>query len=148
VAQRSVDLNPYFARAHADLGQALLYCGDPEGALAECEKGLRSTSRDRRGSSLYATLSHIYFFLGQYEKAVDVSHRALQYDPSLFGALVALACANAQLGRQDEARRAVDRLVAYIPGYSLRAVRKNPMFSDPAFVEKLVESLRLAGLPE
>jgi adenylate cyclase len=148
VAQRSVELNPYFARAHAVLGQALLYSGDPEGALAECEKGLRSTSRDRRGSSLYATLGHIYFFLGQYEKAIDVSRRALQHDPSLFGAMVALACANAQLGRQDEARRAVDRLVAYIPGYSLRTVRKNPMYSDPAFAEKLVESLRLAGLPE
>jgi hypothetical protein len=77
-----------------------------------------------------------------------VSHRALQHDSSLFGAMVTLACANAQLGRQDEAQRAVDRLVAYIPGYSLRAMRKNPMFSDPVFVEKLVESLRLAGLPE
>lgn len=148
VAQRSVELNPYFARAHAVLGHALLHSGDPEGGLAACEKGLRSTSRDQRGSWLYDALGHIYFFLGQYEKAIDVSHRALQYDPSLFGALVTLACANAQLGRQDEAQRAVDRLVAYIPGYSLRAVRKNPMFSDPAFAEKLVESLQLAGLPE
>jgi adenylate cyclase len=148
VAQRSVELNPYFARAHAVLGHALVHSGDPEGGLAACEKGLRSTSRDQRGSWLYDALGHIYFFLGQYEKAIDVSHRALQYDPSLFGALVTLACANAQLGRQDEAKRAVDRLVAYIPGYSLRAVRKNPMFSDPTFVSKLVESLQLAGLPE
>jgi tetratricopeptide (TPR) repeat protein len=148
VAQRSVDLNPYFARAHAVLGHALVHSGDPEGGLAACEKGLRSTPRDQRGSWLYDALGHIYFFLGQYEKAIDVSHRALQYDPSLFGALVTLACANAQLGRQDEAQRAVDRLVAYIPGYSVRAVRKNPMFSDPAFANKLVESLQLAGLPE
>jgi adenylate cyclase len=148
VAQRSVELNPYFARAHAVLGHALVHSGDPEGGLAACEKGLRSTSRDQRGSWLYDALGHIYFVLGQYEKAIDVSHRALQYDPSLFGALVTLACANAQLGRQDEAKRAVDRLVAYIPGYSLRAVRKNPMFSDPTFVSKLVESLQLAGLPE
>ena len=148
VAQRSVELNPYFARAHAVLGHALVHSGDPEGGLAACEKGLRSTPRDQRGSWLYDALGHIYFFLGQYEKAIDVSHRALQYDPSLFGALVTLACANAQLGRQDEAQRAVDRLVAYIPGYSVRAVRKNPMFSDPAFANKLVESLQLAGLPE
>lgn len=148
VAQRSVELNPYFARAHAVLGHALVHSGDPEGGLAACEKGLRSTPRDQRGSWLYDALGHIYFFLGQYEKAIDVSHRALQYDPSLFGALVTLACANAQLGRQDEAQRAVDRLVAYIPGYSVRAVRKNPMFSDPAFANKLIESLELAGLPE
>jgi len=36
--------------------------------------------------------------------------------------------------------------VAYIPGYSLRAVTKNPMFYEPAFVEKLVESLRVTGV--
>ena len=148
VAQRSVELNPYFARAHAVLGHALVVSGNPEGALAACEMGLRSTSRDQRGSWIYDALGHIYFFLGQYEKAIDVSHIALQHDPSLFGALVTLACANAQLGRQNEAQRAVNRLVAYIPGYSLRAVRRNPMFSDPAFAEKLVDSLQLAGLPE
>jgi tetratricopeptide (TPR) repeat protein len=148
VAQRSVELNPYFARAHAVLGHALVHSGDPEGALAECEKALRSTSRDQRGSWLYDALGHIYFFLDQYEDAIEVSHRALQHDPSLFGGLVTLACANAQLGRKEEAQKAVDRLISYIPGYSLTAVSKNPMFADPAFAEKLVESLRLAGLPE
>ncbi len=148
VARRSVELNPYFARAHAVLGHALVHAGDPEGGLAACEKGLQSTSRDQRGSWLYDALGHIHYFLGDNEKAIEVSHRALQYDPSLFGALVSLACANAELGRQDEARQAVARLVEYIPGFSLRAVRKNPMFSDPAFAEKLVESLKRAGLPE
>ncbi len=148
VAQRTVDLNPYFARANAVLGHALVHSGDLEGALAACENGLRSTSRDQRGSWLYNALGHIYFFLEQYEKAIDVSQRAIQYDSSLFGSLITLACANAQLGQDQEARRAVDQLVDYIPGFSLRAVRKNPMFSEPAFVEKLVESLRMAGLPE
>lgn len=148
VAQRSVELNPYFARAYAVLGHALVHSGDPKRALAACEKGLRSTSRDQRGSWLYDALGHIYFFLERYEEAIDVSHRALQHDPSLFGAMVTLACANAQLGRLEEAQQAIDRLVAYIPGYSLRALRKNPMFSDPEFVEKLVGSMEAAGLPE
>ena len=148
VAQRSVELNPYFARAYAVLGHALVHSGDPKRALAACEKGLRSTSRDQRGSWLYDALGHIYFFLERYEEAIDVSHRALQHDPSLFGAMVTLACANAQLGRLEEAQQAIDRLVTYIPGYSLRALRKNPMFSDPEFVEKLVGSMEIAGLPE
>jgi len=148
VAQRSVELNPNYARAHAVLGHALVHSGDAEGALVACENGLRSTSRDQRGSWLYDALGHVHFFLGQYEKAIDVSHRALQQDPSLFGAVVTLACANAQLGNQDEAQDAIQRLRNYIPGYSLRAVRKNPMFSDAAYVEKLVDSLQLAGLPE
>ena len=50
--------------------------------------------------------------------------------------------------RKDEAQEAIDRLTAYIPGFTLKAVRKNPMLSDPAFVEKLLDSLSLAGLQE
>ena len=148
VAKRSVELNPYYARAHAVLGHALVHSGDAEGALVACQDGLRSTSRDQRGSWLYDALGHIYFILDQHEEAIEVSHRALQHDPSLFGALVTLACSNAQLGRKDEAQQAIDRLVAYIPGFSLRAVSKNPMFSDKKYAQKLVDSLELAGLPE
>lgn len=148
VAQRSVELNPYYARAHAVLGHTMVNNGDAEGALAACEKALRSTPRDRRGSWLFDALGHVYFFLGRYDEAIDVSHQALHHDPSVFGALVTLACANARLGRRKEAKKAVDRLVAEIPGFSLKAVRKNPMFTDPIFVNKLVDSLAQAGLPE
>jgi TolB-like protein/class 3 adenylate cyclase len=148
VAQRSVELNPYYARSHAVLGHVLLCLGNLEGALIACEEALRSTPRDRRGSWLFDALGHIYFFNGQYQRAIEVSNEALHNDPSLFGSLVTLACANAQLGQLEEAQQAVNRLVAYIPGFSVKAVRKNPMFSDPDFIEKLVESLRLAGLPE
>lgn len=148
VAQRSVELNPNYAKAHAVLGHALVHSGDAKGALVACENGLRSTSRDQRGSWLYDALGHAYFFLDQYEEAIDVSQRAIQQDPSLFGALVTLACANAQLGHQKEANEAVERLSAYIPGFSLGAVRKNPMFSDQTYVKKLLDSLQLAGLAE
>ncbi|MEP1208197.1 MAG: adenylate/guanylate cyclase domain-containing protein [Rhizobiaceae bacterium] len=148
VAQRSVELNPYYARAHAVLGHALVHAGDAQGALAACQNALNSESRDQRGSWLYDALGHVYFFLDQFEDAIDVSHRALQHDPSLFGALVTLASANAQLGNKAEAQKAVDRLTKYIPGFSLSAVRRNPMFSDDTYVEKLLQSLQLAGLPE
>jgi adenylate cyclase len=148
VAQRSVELNPYYARAYAVLGHALVHSGDLEGGLAACEKAQRSNPRDPRGSWLLDALGHAYFFMGDYEKAIEVSNRAIYQDPSLFGALVTLACANARLGRKEEAKRAVDQLLHDIPRYSLRAVRKNPMFADPKFAQKLIDSLALAGLPE
>ena len=93
-------------------------------------------------------MGHAYFFLGDYEKAIEVSKKALHQDPSIIGGFVTLACAYAQLGRKEDARHYVDELVAYIPRYSLRALRKNPMFVDPELIDKLVESMRLAGLPE
>ena len=93
-------------------------------------------------------MGHAYFFLGEYEKAIEVSKKGLHQDPALFGALVALACSYAQQGRGKEAKHYVDELLRQIPRYSVHALRKNPMFVDPKLSEKLIECMRLAGLPD
>ncbi len=41
-----------------------------------------------------------------------------------------------------------DELLRLIPRYTLRALRKNPVFVHPDLIDKLVESIRRAGLPE
>ncbi len=148
VAQRAIDLNPNFAEAYAVLGHALIFCGDLEGGLAACHRAERGSPRDSRGTWLYDAMGHGHFFLGDYEKAIEVSKKGLQQDPSIFGALVTLACTYAKLGRVDEAKHYMDELLRHIPRYSLRALRKNPMFVDPKLIDRLVESMRLAGLPE
>lgn len=148
VARRAIDLNQNYADAYAVLGHALIFCGDLEGGLAACHRAKRSNPRDSRGSWLYDAMGHAYFFLGDYDKAIEVSKTGLHQDPSVFGNLVTLACTYAQLGRREEARHYVDELLRYIPRYSLRALSKNPMFVDPELVDRLVESMRLAGLPE
>ncbi len=147
-ARRAIDLNPNYADAYAVLGHALTFCGDLEGGLAACHRAERGSPRDSRGSWLYDEMGHAYFMLGDYEKAIEVSKKGLHQDPSVFGTLVTLAGAYAHLGREDDARRYVDELLRVIPRYTLRAVRKNPMFVHPELIDKLVESLRLAGLPE
>lgn len=148
VAQRAIDLNPNFAEAYAVLGHALIFRGDLEAGLAACRRAERGNPRDSRGTWLYDAMGHAHFFLGNYEQAIEVSKKGLHQDPSVFGALVTLACAYAQLGREKEAKHYVDKLVEYLPRYSLRALRRNPMFVDPALIDKLVESMSLAGLPE
>ena len=116
--------------------------------MAACHRAERSSPRDTRGSWLYDAMGHAYFFLGDYEQAIEVSRKGLHQDPSLYGALVTLACTYAQQGREVEAKHYVDELLRFIPRYTLRALRKNPMFVDPELIDKLVESMRLAGLPE
>ena len=148
VAQRAIELNPNYAEAYAVLGLALILCGDLEGGLAACQKAERGNPRDSRGTWLYDAMGHGYFFLGDYDKAIEVSKKGLHQDPSLFGALVTLACAYARTGRKEEAKHYVDELLRQIPRYSLRALRKNPMFVDPKLVGQLIDSMLLAGLPE
>ena len=147
-ARRAVELNPNYAEAYVALGCALIFYGDLEEGLAACQRAARSSPRDARGSRLYDAMGHAYFMLGDYEQAIEVSKKCLHQDPSLFGALVTLAGSYAYLGREAEAKRYIDELLRLVPRFSLRAVRKNPMFVRPEHIDKLVESMRLAGLPE
>ncbi len=116
--------------------------------MTACHQAERSSPRDSRGSWLNDTMGHAHFFLGDYEKAIEVSKKALHQDPSVFGALVTLACTYAQLGREEEAKHYVDELLRLIPRYTLHALRRNPMFVHPEYIDKLIESMSLAGLPE
>jgi adenylate cyclase len=148
VARRAIELNPNFAEGHAVLGHALIFCGDLEGGMVACHLAERSSPRDNRGTWLYDAMGHGYFMLGDYEQAIEVSKKGLHQDPSVYGALVTLAASYAQLGHKEEARRYVDELLCLIPRYTLRALCKNPFFVHPVLIDKLVESMRLAGLPE
>jgi adenylate cyclase len=147
-ARRAIDLNPNFAEAYAVLGHAQTLCGELREGLAACQQAIRCNPRDTRGSWVYDSMGHAYCFLGDYEQAIEVSKKGLFLDPSLYGAHVTLAISYAHLGRADDAKRAVDALLRDIPRYNLRALRKNPMFVQPELIDKLVEGMRLAGLPE
>jgi TolB-like protein/class 3 adenylate cyclase/Tfp pilus assembly protein PilF len=147
-ARRALELNPNYAEASAVLGQALVFCGELDEGLAACLRAARSNPRDTRGNWLYDAMGHAYFMLGDYEQAIAVSKKGVHQDPSLVGAWVTLAASNAVLGNGAEAQKYVDCLLELVPRYSLRALRKNPMFVDAQLIDKLVESMQLAGLPE
>jgi adenylate cyclase len=148
VARRAIDLNPNYAEGQTVLGLALVFNGDLEGSLAACHRAQRSNPRDTRGNWLCDAMGRAYFMLGDYEEAINVSKKGLSEDPSMYGALVTLACSYARLSRNEEAKQYVDELRRLIPRYTLRALRKNPFFVKRDLIEKLVESMRLAGLPE
>jgi len=148
VARRAVELNPNFADAHTVLGQALIFSGDLERGLKACHRAERSNPRDNRGSRTFDAMGHGYFSLGKYEQAIEVAKKGLHRNPSAYGSLVVLACSHAQLGRKEEAKHYVDELIRLIPRYTLRALRRNPLYVHPELIDNLVESMSLAGLPE
>jgi hypothetical protein len=52
-----------------------------------------------------------------------------------------------KLGRQEEARAALNDLKTHAPGISCSKYRGNP-FGAPEVMERFVDALREAGLPE
>ncbi|MDE0945013.1 MAG: tetratricopeptide repeat protein, partial [Alphaproteobacteria bacterium] len=147
-ARRAIDLNPNFPEAFAYLGLSLVFLGRLEEGMAECYHAMRGSPRDTRGSFFYNGLGHGHFMLGEYEKSIEIAQKGQHLDPSNYGYMVTLAASNACLGRQAEAKRHVDTLLRFIPRFTLRALRKNPMFTQPEHIDKLVEAMRLAGVPE
>jgi adenylate cyclase len=147
-AKRAIERNPNYAEAYATLGHALIFCGELEDGLDACQRALRGNPRDVRGTWLHDAFGHAHFMLGEYEKAIEASIKARQQNPSAVGALLTLAGSHAYLGNSAEAKSYVEELLRLVPRFSLRALAKNPMFVKPELIEKMVDSMRLAGLPE
>jgi hypothetical protein len=95
-----------------------------------------------------------YFGVGDHEKVVDWTARILRERPNVAGALRYRAASLALLGRTDEARRVIARLLEHALGYTVSEVRRhhefdmNSPFKRPGVAESLYRGLRLAGLPE
>jgi adenylate cyclase len=68
--------------------------------------------------------------------------------PSATWAWRIVAAAYANLGRLDEAREALARLVQAHPGITITAIKQASMPPSPSFQRALFDGLRAAGLAE
>jgi adenylate cyclase len=97
----------------------------------------------------WLTLSHYYG--REYEAALAASERLIRFRPDVFSAYRFRAASLAQLGRTEEAQKALrECLAAYeTAGVDFRKfLRERHPWHRPADFSHLVEGLRLAGLPE
>ena len=84
----------------------------------------------------------------RYEECVDICNEALREYPGYASSLRQLTAALAMLGRQDEAKAALDKLLQRMPGLTISQVAKIVPVRYPADHERWLEGLRRAGLPE
>jgi tetratricopeptide (TPR) repeat protein len=94
-------------------------------------------------------LSVAHLVARRFEQAVECADRALHDQPRFMPATRFKLVANAHLGRLDEARVELSRLVAIQPGLTIAAWRAfSASSAAPEFFDLMVAGLRLAGLPE
>jgi tetratricopeptide (TPR) repeat protein len=84
----------------------------------------------------------------RYEEAIQWAQQSLHQRPDWPIACLVLAGSYAQLEQTDEAQAAVGDLLRLNPGFSIAGVRLLLSASDKPFVERVLDSLRKAGLPE
>jgi len=84
----------------------------------------------------------------RFEQAIEWADRALHDQPRLVRAMRAKVVALAHLGRLDEARAELNRVLAIDPKLTIAGFGAFAHFAPPEVLELYVTGLRLAGLPE
>jgi hypothetical protein len=90
-----------------------------------------------------------HFFLGDLDAAVALARQGARAPNAKHWPVAVKAAALGLLGREAEARRAVADLLARHPDYTTAVARSDFFFCrDTARIERFVEGLRRAGVPE
>jgi tetratricopeptide (TPR) repeat protein/TolB-like protein len=148
----------YFDRAQqldpklefAWLWSALTYCysGNPSFAL-ERLKQYRALSSMNYTSPWSQNISSVAcVFSGDYDGAVERSRPMIKVAPGFVNAYKPLIAALGHLGRVEEARPYVNKLLALEPNFSVERFAKVYPIKHDSDREHYMKGLRLAGVPE
>ena len=148
VLRRALELDPNSATAWAALGSALGFMGEPKQAMEAVLNAKRGSPRDPMQWQWFLAEAIANFAAGRLEKAVEAAKIMIQLQPTYYGAYPLLAASAAHLGRTDVAREAVETLLNLIPRFSMKGLERNPMYERPDDAQRLIDGMRLAGLPE
>ncbi|WP_028748857.1 adenylate/guanylate cyclase domain-containing protein [Rhizobium mesoamericanum] len=143
-AERAISLNTNFAEGQVSLGEALLYSGRSEEALA-CFDRARILNPYFPDVVLHFQ-AWAWFQLRRYEEAVKLLVQRVTRNPVTDVSRALLAACYGHLGRFEEARATWQEVLRVNPDYSLEYRRKVLPFKNPADFELVMEGLRKAGV--
>jgi tetratricopeptide (TPR) repeat protein len=142
--ERAIALNPNNAATLALLGAMLNFVGDPRGILLV----RKAVKLDPFHSTWFNfAIAHYHFDKGEYEEALAAARKI--NIPGYFWPQIYLAAIYGELGRQSEARSALEELLRLYPGFTteklIEELQKTNRGDDT--IRRWVAALRKAGLP-
>jgi tetratricopeptide (TPR) repeat protein len=145
-AQRAIELDPNDSDSYLTMGKVLIFARRQEEALDFVKKAMRLDPHNIAYSLYLRGLAH--FAMGQLYESVTSIERALTHNPEISRGAGVLAAACAHLGRDQQARAALDN---YNKGFaSAYALLHYTMyfwpFKDPEVAERFADGLLKAGL--
>jgi adenylate cyclase len=146
--EEALRLNPNFALARGFYGLVLGWAGDGEQALAQLDLAERLSPRDALNFHYPSLRSVAHFATGDYDAAAEQARQGIRLNSDATGPYRVLAASCGQLGQLDEARSTVERLLQLQPDITLQWARNNIPVTDPGFLDRYIDGLHLAGLPE
>ena len=144
--RRAKELNPKNIAAYGWEADALTMLGRPQEAFAPLEQALQLNSKHPwvRYIPLFIGIAHVQ--LGQDAQALERSCERRRPRREHPWPHVYLAAALGNLGREQEARREVERLVQLLPEFTtISAFRAKELSKEPAFLQQSRSFLRRAA---
>jgi adenylate cyclase len=141
--ERAIALNPMDVRITSKHALLLVFTGKGDEAVSSLDADLRRDPFppawfwDFRGIALFQS--------GKYEEAIkSLNHLTTLYPWDYHY----LAAANAHLGFDERARAYVQKILSTHPNYAISKIAILEPYKEPADLERLIDGLRKAGLPE
>jgi len=145
---RARELNPNIAFVSFLVGSSLSICGDPEEGLVCIEDAIRVSPGDPGAFFFYTSAALSHLMCGRPAEACRLATRSAGIYAGWDTTYRVLAPALVQLGRMDEARAAVVRLLELAPIMTVSRLRAQWPIRDPLTLSTILDGLRSAGLPE
>ena len=144
--KRAVEMEPNSAFVHAALAFSLKHAGRPEEAITLYKKAIRLSPIS--DSWYISDLGHCYGMLGRYEEAVSAFKKAISLSPESPYYHSYLAAIYFITGRKKEAQAETTKAVEIDPKISSEVCRTGNLYKDPDYLNRLIDAMRKAGLPE
>ncbi len=125
-----------------------LWLGQHEGAIEQIARASRLNPKDPEVYRSEVVMASAILFQGRYDEAVGWAARALAHQPYSAPAMWVSIAANALAGNIVEAQKLVVRFGEQDPTATISRFRSDTGFRRPEDVARILEGLRLAGLPE
>jgi adenylate cyclase len=145
-AQRAVELDTNYADGYAQLAAALIQAGRAQEGLEAIQTAMRLNPQ--RPSFYLDILARAHFMDGRYEEAVELYAQVAEVNPGFMSAHRGLAASYAHLGRIEDAEWEAAEILALQPDFSLKKEEAINTFKRKEDMDRYIEGLRKAGLPE
>ena len=148
LTDRALAVNPNLASAWLNRAWVSMYLGQHEAALEQAARAGRLDPADPENYRVEALNAFSLTFLGRFEEASNWGGRAMRHQPGTMMPMRIAATANGLAGDLDEARRIMTEILKLAPDVRLSGQRAFLPFRRPQDCERMIEGLRLAGMPE
>jgi adenylate cyclase len=145
-SKRAVELNPYDMGARGVLGMCHFVSGEHRQAIELFSMAAQRGNSDPR-YQFAATSAFSHYLLGQYDASLSWAREALYVNPNHLQVLAVRAAALAQLGRAEEAAKAVEVLLSSYPGLTVERHLRNFRWKQPDDIAHYRDGLLKAGVP-